>query len=108
MASNIQQTYSFSGASAYTSEAIHAEKAFTVSIQAVGASLDKADGTIKLQMSNDGLIFSDVASATTVAANSTAYVVADDTASCVWYRFVWTKGTNAAGTVTVTFVGKAS
>jgi hypothetical protein len=78
-----------------------------VSIQAVGTSLDKADGTITLQKSNDGVSFANVAAATTVAANSTAYVVEDEAAACMWYRFVWAKGTNAAGTVAVHLAGKA-
>ena len=106
MASNIQNRYSFSAASAYTSEAVLCDACYCVSIQAVGTSLSAADGTIKLQKSNDGTTFADVASATTVAANSTAYIVEDEVASCMWYRFVWAKGTNAAGTVVVSLAGK--
>lgn len=106
MASKIQQKFNFSGAAAYTSAAVDCEDCSTVSIQAVGTSLDKADGTIALQRSNDGTNFQAVAAATTVAANTTAYGVADTAAAYRFYRAVWSNGTNAAGTVEVILFAK--
>jgi hypothetical protein len=108
MASNIQQVLSFVATAAYTGEAIDCSQCSTVGLQCVGTGLSAVDGTIKLQHSNDGVTWADVAAATTVAASGTAYMIAATVAPYVYYRAVWAKGANAAGTVAVNIIGKAS
>ena len=106
MASKVQQKFNFSAAANYTSAAVDCEDCSTVSIQLVGTSLAKADGKIALQRSNDGTNFEAVATATTVAATATAYGIADTAAAYRFYRAVWAKGTNAAGTCEVILFAK--
>ena len=106
MPSNAFQTLSFNADSAYTGEALDCSHCSTVALQCVATGIDKADGTITLQKSVDGLSFGNVSSATTVAAAATTYIVEDEPASCAYYRAVWAKGSNAAGTVAVKILGK--
>lgn len=108
MASNVQQVLSFPANAAYTGEAIDCGNCASVGLQCSAVSLSAADGTIKLQHSNDGTTWGDVAAATTVAANSTGYYIGVTVAPYVYYRAVWAKGTNAAGTVTVNIIAKAN
>lgn len=108
MASNIEQVLSFPGSANYTGAAIDCENISSVGLQCSAVSLDKADGTIALEHSNDGTTWAVVAAATTVAANSTGYFIPVTVATMKYYRAVWAKGTNAAGTVTVKIIGKAN
>lgn len=107
MASNLFQPYSFNANAAYTGDAVDCSQCGSVAIQCVGTNLGAADGTIKLQKSVDGTTFADVASATTVAASGTAYIIENNPAACAYYRIIWAKGSNAAGTVSVKLLGKA-
>lgn len=108
MPSNAFQSLSFNADAAYTGEALDCSMCSTVALQCVATGIDKADGTIALQKSVDGTTFANVASATTVAAAATAYIVEDEPASCAYYRAVWAKGSNAAGTVAVKILAKAN
>ena len=108
MASNIEQTLSFPASADYTGEAINADTIGIVGLQCSAVSLSAADGTITLQHSNDGTIWGTVAAATTVASNATGYYVPATVAPYKYYRVVWAKGANAAGTVTTKLMGKAA
>lgn len=108
MASNIFQSFSFNADTAYTSDSVEAENCATLSLQLVGTGLDKGDGTIKLQHSNDGSSYADVAAATTIALGATVTVIAVTAPCCRYYRIVWAKGTNAAGTLVAKVFGKAN
>lgn len=107
MASNVFQVLSFNANAAYTGEAIDCEHSVTLSLQLVGTGLDKADGTVKLQYSNDNTSFADVAAATTVAAGATVTIIPLTSVPCRYYRVVWAKGTNAAGTLVAKLFGKS-
>lgn len=72
------------------------------------AGVDAADGVIKLQASLDGVLFDDIASMTVTMATATSqkfFNVVDTGAKTI--KIVYTKGTNAAGTVTAKYCLKA-
>jgi hypothetical protein len=108
MASNIFQSFSFNADTAYTGAAVEAENCETLSMQLVGAALDKADGTIKIQHSNDGTSWADVAAATTIGAGASVTMLLVTAPCCRYYRPVWAKGANAAGTLVAKMFGKAN
>ena len=106
MASKVQEIFGFVATSNYTSEKVDCEDCICVSMSCIGLALDKADGTITLEKSNDGTNFTTAVATITVAANSTAYIASETVATCRFYRAVWAKGANAAGTLRVMIFAK--
>ena len=73
----------------------------TLSLQFIAASLDQADGVIKLQDSNDNSNWNDISGATiTVASGTSSNMIRYTSFASAFIRCVWTKGTNTTGTIT--------
>jgi hypothetical protein len=106
MASKVQEIFGFVATSNYSTDMVNCEDCISVCISCIALALDKADGTITLEKSNDGVNFATAATAVTVAANSTAYFAEDEVACARYYRATWAKGANAAGTIRVILFGK--
>ena len=106
MASKVQEIFGFVATSNYSTDMVNCEDCICVSMSCVGLALDKADGTITLEKSNDGTNFAVAVAAITVASNSTAYIAAETVATCRFYRATWAKGANAAGTIRVMLFAK--
>lgn len=84
-------------------------KAANIGVQVVGTGLDAADSTVTIQQSNDGTNWDYVLDSTgstftiTMASGSTSQSQVLTNMSFGFLRAVYTKNTNAAGTITVTF-----
>lgn len=78
-------------------------KVNNIGMQVVATALSSADSVVKLQHSNDGTNFADItdASLTLAAGASTPVLSPIAMIGMRYYRAVYTKNTNAAGTVKV-------
>lgn len=84
-------------------------KAGNIGVQAVGAGLNSADSTVTLQQSNDGTnwdyVYDSVGSVFTItmASGDSSQSQVLTNMALGFLRGVYTKNTNSAGTITVTF-----
>jgi hypothetical protein len=72
----------------------------TATLQFIATSLSHADGTVKLQESNDGTNWVDVSGASLTLAAGSSCPVLSFTPRCRYNRFVYTKNSNSSGTYT--------
>jgi hypothetical protein len=80
----------------------------TVSVHVVAAGLNAANGAVKLQESNDGANWVDIAGATATLASGTSSNMLKVTAHTgIYIRVVYTKGSNSAGTIVGYAVAKS-
>ena len=83
-------------------------KAANIGLQAVGTSLSTSDSTVTLQQSNDGTNWDSVLDSTgstftiTMASGDSSQSTVLTNMAMGFLRAVYTKNTNAAGTITVT------
>lgn len=87
-----------------TTSAVDVSNYRGIYISVIADSLNAADGEVKLQASSDGTNFADVSSAsvTLASGNSVNHIIVDY-APYVYFRLVYTEGSNTAGTVTTQY-----
>lgn len=80
-------------------------KILNLGVQVIAVGLNSADATVKIQHSNDNVNFSDITDASiTLASGSSAPILSPITnIGTRYYRAVFTKNTNSAGTLSVIF-----
>ena len=80
-------------------------KTLNIGIQVNSTSFNAADAVVKIQHSNDNVNFTDITDATlTIATGTASAILAPITnIGTRYYRAVYAKNTNSAGTISVIF-----
>lgn len=76
-----------------------------IGMQVIGTGLNSADSSVKIQQSNDGVNWLDLAGSSLTLAAGTATQITTPITNCAmaYYRVNFAHGTNSAGTVQVIF-----
>lgn len=88
----------------YTSGSITLDDALRInnmSMHVIAASLNTADAAVKIQHSNDNTNWIDLTDGSVTLTSSTSFAIIAPFVAFKYYRVVFTKGTNSAGTVQI-------